>query len=127
MAEIIITIIKIHESDLKKFGITGVAGYVAPRHLKAIKDTGNILIAAADPHDSVGVLDHYFPEAAFFTEIERFDRHLDKLRRNGEGIDYLSICSPNNLHDAHIRLALRNNAHAICEKPLVLIHGISIF
>ena len=105
---------------MKKFGITGVAGYVAPRHLKAIKDTGNILIAAADPHDSVGILDQYFPDAAFFTEIERFDRHLDKLRRNGEGIDYLSICSPNNLHDAHIRLALRNDAHAICEKPLVL-------
>lgn len=105
---------------MKKFGITGVAGYIAPRHLRAIKDTGNILIAAADPHDSVGILDHYFPDAAFFTEIERFDRHIDKLRRNGEGIDYLSICSPNNLHDAHIRLALRNNAHAICEKPLVL-------
>jgi len=105
---------------LKKFGITGVAGYVAPRHLKAIKDTGNVLIAAADPHDSVGILDQYFPEAAFFTEIERFDRHIDKLRRDGKGIEYLSICAPNNLHDAHIRLALRNNAHAICEKPLVL-------
>lgn len=105
---------------MKKFGITGVAGYIAPRHLKAIKDTGNILIAAADPHDSVGILDQYFPDAAFFTEIERFDRHLDKLRRSGDGIDYLSICSPNNLHDAHIRLALRNDAHAICEKPLVL-------
>lgn len=104
----------------KKFGITGVAGYIAPRHLKAIKETGNVLVAAADPHDSVGILDQYFPDAAFFTEIERFDRHLDKLRRNGEGIDYLSICSPNNLHDAHIRLALRNDAHAICEKPLVL-------
>ena len=105
---------------MKKFGITGVAGYVAPRHLKAIKDTGNVLIAAADPHDSVGILDQYFPEAAFFTEIERFDRHIDKLRRDGKGIEYLSICAPNNLHDAHIRLALRNNAHAICEKPLVL-------
>ena len=105
---------------MKKFGITGVAGYIAPRHLKAIKDTGNVLIAAADPHDSVGILDQYFPDAAFFTEIERFDRHLDKLRRSGEGIDYISICSPNNLHDAHIRLALRNDAHAICEKPLVL-------
>ncbi len=105
---------------MKKFGITGVAGYIAPRHLKAIKDTGNILIAAADPHDSVGILDQYFPDTAFFTEIERFDRHLDKLRRSGEGIDYLSICSPNNLHDAHIRLSLRNDAHAICEKPLVL-------
>jgi UDP-N-acetyl-2-amino-2-deoxyglucuronate dehydrogenase len=88
--------------------------------LKAIKDTGNKLIAATDPHDSVGILDRYFPETAFFTEIERFDRHLEKLRRSQEGIDYLSICSPNNLHDAHIRLALRNEAHAICEKPLVL-------
>lgn len=105
---------------MKNFAITGVAGYIAPRHLKAIKDTGNIVIAAADPHDSVGILDQYFPEAAFFTEIERFDRHLDKLRRNNEGIDFLTICSPNNLHDAHIRLALRNGAHAICEKPLVL-------
>lgn len=105
---------------MKKFAITGVAGYIAPRHLKAIKDTGNILIAAADPHDSVGILDQYFPEAAYFTDIERFDRHIDKLRRIGEGIDYLSICSPNNLHDAHIRLALRNDAHALCEKPLVL-------
>lgn len=105
---------------VKRFGITGVAGYIAPRHLKAIKDTGNILVAAADPHDSVGLLDQYFPETAYFTEIERFDRHLDKLRKSDEGIDYLSICSPNNLHDAHIRLALRNGAHAICEKPLVL-------
>ena len=105
---------------MKKFAITGVAGYIAPRHLRAIKDTGNILVAASDPHDSVGILDQYFPDAAFFTEIERFDRHLDKLRRSGNGIDYLSICSPNNLHDAHIRLALRNDAHAICEKPLVL-------
>ena len=105
---------------MKKFGITGVGGYIAPRHLRAIKDTGNILIAAADPHDAVGILDQYFPDASFFTEIERFDRHIDKLRRAGEGIDYLSICSPNNLHDAHIRLALRNDAHAICEKPLVL-------
>jgi len=105
---------------MKKFAITGVAGYIAPRHLRAIKNTGNILVAAADPHDSVGILDQYFPDAAFFTEIERFDRHLDKLRRSGKGIDYLSICSPNNLHDAHIRLALRNDANAICEKPLVL-------
>ncbi|NWF89178.1 MAG: Gfo/Idh/MocA family oxidoreductase [Ignavibacteriaceae bacterium] len=105
---------------MKRFGITGVAGYIAPRHLKAIKETGNILIAATDPHDSVGILDQFFPDAAFFTEIERFDRHIDKLRRKGEGIDYLSICSPNNLHDAHMRLALRNEANAICEKPLVL-------
>src|SRR3990172_12737019 len=105
---------------MKKFAITGVAGYIAPRHLRAIKDTDNILVAAADPHDSVGILDQYFPDAAFFTEIERFDRHLDKLRRSGNGIDYLSIFFSNNLHDAHIRLALRNDAHAICEKPLVL-------
>ena len=104
------------------FAMTGVAGYIAPRHLKAIKDTGNKLIAALDPHDSVGILDQYFPDAAFFTEFERFDRHLDKLRRESPSgkIDYLTICSPNNLHDAHIRLALRLGADAICEKPLVL-------
>jgi UDP-N-acetyl-2-amino-2-deoxyglucuronate dehydrogenase len=104
------------------FGLTGLAGYIAPRHLKAIKDTGNRLVAAVDPHDSVGIIDSYFPEASFFTEVERFDRHLEKLRRkgNGEAIDYLTICSPNNLHDAHIRLALRVGADAICEKPLVL-------
>lgn len=105
---------------MKRFGITGVAGYIAPRHLKAIRDTGNILVAAADPHDSVGILDQYFPEADFFTEIERFDRHLEKLKREGDGIEFLSICTPNNLHDAHIRLALRNGADAICEKPIVL-------
>jgi UDP-N-acetyl-2-amino-2-deoxyglucuronate dehydrogenase len=106
----------------KNFAITGVAGYIAPRHLKAIKETGNNLIAALDPHDSVGILDQYFPDAAFFTEFERFDRHLDKLRRKSPSgkIDYLTICSPNNLHDAHIRLALRLEADAICEKPLVL-------
>ena len=104
------------------FGLTGLAGYIAPRHLKAIKDTGNRLVAAVDPHDSVGIIDSYFPDASFFTEVERFDRHLEKLRRkgNGEAIDYLTICSPNNLHDAHIRLALRVGADAICEKPLVL-------
>jgi len=107
---------------MKNFAITGVAGYIAPRHLQAIKDTGNKLIAALDPHDSVGILDQYFPDAAFFTEFERFDRHLDKLRRESPSgkIDYLTICSPNNLHDAHIRLALRLGADAICEKPLVL-------
>lgn len=107
---------------IKNFGITGVGGYIAPRHLKAIKDTGNNLIAAVDPNDSVGILDRFFPEAAFFTEIERFDRHLEKLKRSGDKnkIDYLSICTPNNLHDAHIRLALRLGADAICEKPLVL-------
>jgi UDP-N-acetyl-2-amino-2-deoxyglucuronate dehydrogenase len=104
------------------FALIGAAGYIAPRHMKAIKDTGNDLIAALDPFDSVGVIDSYFPEADFFTEPERFDRHLDKLRRKNEGkrIDFVSICSPNYLHDAHIRLALRNDCHAICEKPIVL-------
>ena len=107
---------------MKNFGITGIVGYIAPRHLQAIKETGNKLIAAMDPHDSVGILDRYFPHAAFFTEFERFDRHLERLRRTSaeEKIDYLTICSPNHLHDAHIRLALRLNANAICEKPLVL-------
>lgn len=107
---------------MKNFAMTGIAGYIAPRHLTAIKDTGNVLLAAVDPHDSVGIIDRYFPEASFFTEIERFDRHLEKLRRgpaNGR-IDYLSICSPNHLHDAHIRLALRVQANAICEKPIIL-------
>lgn len=107
---------------MKNFALTGVAGYIAPRHLQAIKDTGNRLVAAMDPHDSVGILDRYFPHTSFFTEFERFDRHLEKLRRthSDEKVDYLSICSPNNLHDAHIRLALRVGADAICEKPLVL-------
>ncbi len=103
------------------FGLIGAAGYIAPRHMKAISDTGNNLITALDPFDSVGIIDSYFPDADFFTEPERFDRHLDKLRRQGDyKIDYVSICSPNYLHDSHIRLALRNDAHAICEKPLVL-------
>lgn len=107
---------------MKNFALTGLAGYIAPRHLNAIKDTGNRLVAAVDPHDSVGIIDSFFPEASFFTEVERFDRHLEKIRRkaSGEAIDYLTICSPNNLHDAHIRLALRVGADAICEKPLVL-------
>jgi len=107
---------------MKNFAITGVAGYIAPRHLQAIKDTGNQLVAAVDPNDSVGILDKYFPDVSFFTEFERFDRHLEKLRRekNHDKIEYMSICSPNNLHDAHIRLALRVGANAICEKPLVL-------
>ena len=107
---------------MQNFAIAGVAGYIAPRHLRAIKDTGNDLLAAVDPHDSVGVLDRYFPSAAFFTEIERFDRHLEKLRRRrrAQQLDYLSVCSPNHLHDAHIRLALRLGANALCEKPLVL-------
>jgi UDP-N-acetyl-2-amino-2-deoxyglucuronate dehydrogenase len=106
---------------LKNFGLIGAAGYIAPRHLKAIKETGNNLLAALDPFDSVGIMDSYFPDAAFFTEPERYDRHLDKMRRSGNGhIEYVSICSPNYLHDSHIRLALRNGAHAICEKPIVL-------
>jgi len=103
-----------------RFVLLGAAGYVAPRHMKAIKDSGNQLIAALDPKDSVGVIDSYFPESDFFIEFERFDRHVDKLRRRGKKVDYASICSPNYLHDAHIRFALRNQAHAICEKPLVL-------
>ena len=103
------------------FALIGAAGYIAPRHLKAIKETGNTLVCALDPYDGIGILDSYFPQADFFTEPERFDRHLDKLRRQGsQRIDYVSICSPNYLHDAHIRMALRNGAHAICEKPLVL-------
>jgi UDP-N-acetyl-2-amino-2-deoxyglucuronate dehydrogenase len=106
---------------MKNFALIGAAGYIAPRHLKAIKETGNTLLAALDPFDCVGIMDSYFPDAAFFTEPERFDRHLDKMRRSGNGhIDYVSICSPNYLHDAHIRMALRNRAHAICEKPIVL-------
>lgn len=102
-----------------RFGLIGVGGYIAERHLRAIKDTNNTLVAALDKFDSVGIIDKYFPEADFFTEFERYDRHIDKLRRNNK-IDYVSICSPNYLHDSHIRFALRNNAHAICEKPLVL-------
>ncbi len=106
--------------DKKNFALIGAAGYIAPRHMKAIKDTGNNLVAALDPFDSVGILDSYFPEADFFTEFERFDRHIDKLRRKGKKIDYVSIASPNYLHDAHIRFALRSGADAICEKPMVL-------
>jgi UDP-N-acetyl-2-amino-2-deoxyglucuronate dehydrogenase len=103
------------------FALIGAAGYIAPRHLKAIKETGNNLVCALDPYDGIGILDSYFPQTDFFTEPERFDRHLDKLRRSGtHKIDYVSICSPNYLHDAHMRMALRNGAHAICEKPLVL-------
>ena len=109
-------------NKIKNFALIGAAGYIAPRHLRAIKDTGNHLVAALDKFDSVGIMDSYFPEANFFTEPERFDRHLDKLRRlnSGKQVDYVSICSPNYLHDSHIRLGLRNNAHAICEKPIVL-------
>ncbi|HNW97920.1 MAG TPA: Gfo/Idh/MocA family oxidoreductase [Bacteroidales bacterium] len=105
----------------KNFALIGAAGYIAPRHMKAIKETGNSLVAALDKHDAVGIIDSFFPDADFFLEPERFDRHLDKLRRQGEKkIEYVSICSPNYLHDSHIRLALRNDANTICEKPLVL-------
>ncbi len=105
---------------MKNFVLIGAAGYIAPRHLKAIKDTGNNLVAAYDPFDSVGILDSYFPDADFFTEFERFDRHIEKLKREGTKIDYVSICSPNYLHDAHIRFGLRHGADVICEKPIVL-------
>ncbi|GAC1431911.1 MAG: UDP-N-acetyl-2-amino-2-deoxy-D-glucuronate oxidase [Thermoanaerobaculia bacterium] len=106
----------------KNFALTGVAGYIAPRHLRAIRDTGNRLVAAVDPNDSVGFLDQYAFDVRFFTEIERFDRHLDKLRRGPEKerVHFLSICSPNYLHDSHCRLALRAGADVICEKPLVI-------
>lgn len=105
---------------MKNFALIGAAGFIAPRHLKAIKETGNTLVAAMDKFDSVGIMDSYFPHADFFTEFERFDRHVDKLRRQGKKVDYVSICSPNYLHDSHIRFALRQQADAICEKPLVL-------
>ena len=104
----------------KTFGLIGVAGFIAKRHLTAIKETGNQLIAALDKFDSVGLLDSYFPQADFFTEFERFDRHFDKLKRIGHKIDFVSICTPNYLHDSHIRFALRQGADAVCEKPLVL-------
>lgn len=112
----------------QNFALIGAAGYIAPRHMKAIKETGNELLAALDPYDGVGIMDSFFPNADFFIEPERFDRHLDKLRRLAHSksrladrkVDYVSICSPNYMHDAHIRLALRNDAHAICEKPIVL-------
>ena len=105
---------------MKNFALIGAAGYIAPRHLKAIKDTGNNLVAALDPNDSVGIMDSYFPYADFFTEFERFERHIDKIRRKGTKIDYVSICSPNFLHDSHIRFGLKNSAHVICEKPIVI-------
>jgi len=105
---------------VKRFALIGAAGYIAPRHMKAIRDTGNSLVAAMDKNDSVGIIDSYFPEASFFTEFERFDRHLEKLKRKGEKIDYLVVCSPNYLHDAHIRFGLRYGADVICEKPTVL-------
>ena len=104
----------------KNFALIGVAGYIAVRHVRAIKETGNSLLASLDRFDSVGFMDSYFPDADFFTEFERFDRHVAKLNREGTQVDYVSICSPNYLHDSHIRFALRNGADAICEKPLVL-------
>lgn len=105
---------------MKNFALIGAAGYIAPRHLKAIKDTGNNLIAAMDPFDSVGILDSYFPKANFFVEFEIFDRHIEKLKRQGIHLDYVTVCSPNYLHDAHIRFGLRHGADVICEKPIVL-------
>ena len=105
---------------MKNFVLIGAAGYIAPKHMKAIKETGNNLVAALDKNDSVGIIDSYFPEADFFVEFERFDRHLEKLRRKGISIDYVSVCSPNYLHDSHIRFGLRHGADVICEKPLVL-------
>ncbi len=105
---------------MKNFGLIGLGGYIAIRHLRAIKDTGNQLLAALDKFDSVGIIDSYFPDADFFVEFERFDRHIEKLKRTGTHLDYISICTPNYLHDAHIRMAMRSGADAICEKPLVL-------
>ncbi len=106
----------------RNFAVTGVGGYIAPRHLRAIRDTGNRLVAAVDPKDSVGILDQFSFDVRFFTEVERFDRHLEKLRREGESdrVHYLTVCSPNYLHDAHCRLGLRVGADVICEKPLVI-------
>lgn len=106
---------------MKNFALIGASGYIAPRHLKAIKDTNNLLLAALDKFDSVGIMDSYFPDSSFFVETERFDRHIEKLKyEKGIELDYMSICTPNYLHDAHIRMALRRGADAICEKPLVL-------
>jgi UDP-N-acetyl-2-amino-2-deoxyglucuronate dehydrogenase len=106
---------------VKNFALIGASGYIASRHMKAIKETGNNLVAALDPYDGIGIMDSYFPDASFFTEFERFDRFVDKWHRDGyKRIEYISIATPNYLHDSHIRFALRSNAHAICEKPLVL-------
>lgn len=104
----------------KRFALIGAAGFIAPRHMRAVKDNGHSIVCALDRFDSVGVMDSFFPEADFFTEFERFDRHIEKLRLRSSPIDYVSICSPNYLHDAHIRFGLRNHADVICEKPLVL-------
>ena len=106
---------------MNKFALIGASGYIAPRHVEAIKYTNNELVALLDPYDGIGYIDRYYPNTSYFKESERFDRHLDRLRRKGQGVDYVSICSPNYLHDSHIRLALRNQCNVICEKPLVLI------
>ena len=105
---------------MKNFALIGAAGYIAPRHMKAIKETKNQLVAAFDPYDGVGIMDSYFPKASYFVEFERFDRHIEKLKRINQKVDYLSICSPNYLHDSHIRFGLRNGCDVICEKPVVL-------
>jgi len=107
-------------TDIKNFALIGIGGYIAVRHLKAIKDLNHNLVASLDKNDSVGIIDSYFPNSDFLVEFERFDRHFDKIKRNGTKIDYVSICSPNYLHDSHIRFALRHGADAICEKPIVL-------
>ena len=108
-------------SEKKNFALIGASGYIAPRHMKAIKETGNELIAALDPYDGIGIMDSHFPQASFFTEFERFDRFVDKWHRDGnKKIEYVAIATPNYLHDSHIRFALKSGAHAICEKPLVL-------
>ena len=107
---------------MNKFAVIGASGYIAPRHVEAIKFVNGELVALLDPYDGIGYIDKYYPNASYFKESERFDRHLDRLRRKGNGVDYVSICSPNYLHDSHIRLALRNQCNVICEKPLVLIH-----
>jgi len=107
---------------MNKFALIGASGYIAPRHVEAIKHTSSELVALLDPYDGIGYIDKYYPSASYFKESERFDRHLDRLRRKGQGVDYVSICSPNYLHDSHIRLALRNQCNVICEKPLVLIY-----
>ena len=105
---------------MKNFALIGAAGYIAPRHMNAIKETGNILVSAFDPYDGVGIMDSYFPNASYFVEFERFDRHIEKLKRQNQKIDYVSVCSPNYLHDSHIRFGLRNDTNVICEKPVVL-------
>ena len=105
---------------MARFGLIGASGYIAPRHMEAIKNIGGELVTILDPNDSVGVIDRYHPKATYFSEYERFDREVDRLKRMGKGLDYISIASPNYLHDAHIRFALKNGSHAICEKPLVL-------